>query len=137
MKFFTLGMLIAVFSVSVAHGAGGSDFAQEHDNFIQDRNEATPQQMAGIWYSLKAVKSEEGRVSVLRYVAQKYWLRTVQARALVEMIVSEDDRADLLVAIYPRLTNPDRFETLLTLLPDANLRQVTRNRVGLQVTASL
>ena len=104
---------------------------------LQDRTEATPAQMAGIWYSLKAAQDEAGRVSVLMYVARNYWLRTVQAEALVEMINDHESRADLLVALYPRLTNPERFQKLLRLLPETALRQVTLNRVGIQVTASL
>ena len=136
MKTFFFCLVSLLLSATVAHGAETVQSEQEHQNFIHDRTEATPQQMAGIWYSLKAVKTEAERVSVLEYVSQRYWLRTVQVRALVEMIASETARADLLVALYPRLTNPDRFESL-TLLPDANVRQATLSRVGLQVTASL
>ena len=107
------------------------------DTHFYDRVEASPQQMAGIWHSLRAAKTEAGRVSVLMYVSKNYWLRTVQAEALVEMINDYDSRANLLVAIYPRLTNPERFNKLLELLPEEAQRQATLGRVGIQVTASL
>ena len=137
MKTFFFCLVSRLLSATAAHGAETVQSEQEHQNFIHDRTEATPQQMAGIWYSLKAVKTEAERVSVLEYVPSDTGCATVQVRALVEMIASETARADTRRALYPRLTNPDRFESLLTLLPDSNVRQSTLSRVGLQVTASL
>ena len=126
-----------VLSVSVASATESMEMDQEQVLLMEDRSEATPQQMAGIWHSLKAVRTEAERVSVLMYVSRHYWLRTVQVEALVEMISSEEARAELLVALYPRLTNPERFEKLMRLLPDASLRQSTLSRVGVEVTAAL
>ena len=102
-----------------------------------DRSEATPQQMAGIWYSLDTARTEDGRALVIKYAAKRYWFRVVQVEAMIEVITDAKLRADLLVTMHSRLTNPERFEKLLGLLPSGAIRAQVKNAVSPTRTASL
>ena len=102
-----------------------------------DRNEATPRQMAGIWYSLNAARAETGRAMVLKYAAKRYWFRVVQVEAMVEVITDAKLRAELLVVMHSRLTNPERFEKLLRLLPSGDIRAQVKDAVTPIRTAAL
>ena len=102
-----------------------------------DHSEATPQQMAGIWYSLDTARTEDGRALVIKYAAKRYWFRVVQVEAMIEVITDAKLRADLLVTMHSRLTNPERFEKLLRLLPNGTIRAQVKNAVSPTRTASL
>ena len=104
---------------------------------VMDRSEATPQQMAGIWYSLDTARTEDGRALVIKYAAKRYWFRVAQVEAMIEVITDAKVRAELLVVMHSRVTNPERFEKLLRLLPTGAIRAQVKNAISPTRTASL
>jgi len=105
---------------------------------LQEKHEATARQMAGIWYSIKTTSDEAGRAAVIKYVAQRYWFRAAQVEALLEVILDGQLRANLLVTLYPRLTNPGEFNRLLQkLVPGSAAQSKVLESVGIVQTAAL
>jgi hypothetical protein len=139
-RFSTMLVSVLFFSTAVIAGPmtdGVSATDQVGGATLNEPTEATPSQMAGIWYSLGVAQNDAGRIAVIKYAAKKYFFRALQVTALVEVVTDPVQRADLVVAMHARLTNPDQAERLLELLPEGALRQSTRQSILPTRTAAL
>jgi hypothetical protein len=126
MRFTAIFASAILFSVS-ALAAPATDDGFQFDTVgsmsLKAPTEATPQEMSGIWYSLKTAQSDAGRVAILKYAAKKYFFRALQVTALVEVIGDETERADAIATLQARLTNPEQVERLTELLPQRALTE--------------
>ena len=73
----------------------------------------------------------EGKLQALRTGLDGRELSSVQASGLLELFSFSRDRVDVLVFLYPRLSDADNFEVLLSALKFESDRKAVRDRLGL------
>ena len=93
-----------------------------HVDVINDAQEASAQQMRGIWYSLSVATTESGRMAVIQYAMKKYYFSPIQAEALIEVVQSARLRGQLIAQVATRLTHKSGVDRLLRLMPDGPAR---------------
>ena len=116
-------ILFSVSALAAPATGDGFEFDTSGSTIVNEPTEATPQEMSGIWYSLKTAQSDAGRVAILKYAAKKYFFRALQVTALVEVIGDATERADAIATLQARLTNPGQVERLTELLPQRTLTE--------------
>jgi len=87
--------------------------------------------LRGVKRAIADAPFKEGKMQVITDQLQNVRLRTEQVGDLVELFAFSRDKVDVLVFLYPRLTDPERFEDLLGTLKFAADRLSVRQRLGL------
>ena len=90
---------------------------------------ASPDQMQGIWYSVKVAQDDEQRVRIIAAVARQYHFSPIQAEALIQVVFDSEARAELIHLYADRLTNQNGVTRLLNLVPEGRVRKQLTNRL--------
>ncbi|MEE2789810.1 MAG: DUF4476 domain-containing protein [Myxococcota bacterium] len=80
-------------------------------------------ELVEIQNSLRAFSDDASRLTVIGLAAETHCLSIAQVRAIVVMVKDMQLRLDALIQLRPRVTDPKRFHTLLTLLDTPGKRQ--------------
>ena len=99
-----------------------SNLGCERIPLCQDSTRASGAEMTEIENSLRSSKTDLGRLAVMRMLAQTQCFSVRQISRIVKMITSMEIRADALIRLWNRATDPKRFHILLKLLDTADAR---------------
>src|SRR5262249_10804455 len=90
----------------------------------------TPIAQADLDKLITAIKGngfDNGKLSVLKLSASQAYFTSDQAKPLVSLLPFSDGRKQSAILLYPRLTDPVNFATVLSVLPfDADKQAVLR-----------
>lgn len=90
------------------------------------------EEFAKLLKSLKAESFDDGKASFVALFATKGRLTSEQAREILKAFSFDDDRVKTAVILYPRLTDPENFFTLLDVFSFPSSREEVRKKLKAQ-----
>ena len=91
---------------------------------------ASPTEFASIKRGITSTPYSNERLQLLRSIVVQHHLTTAQARELAALFAFSSERVDALVALYPRVIDPQNYHETYELLVFSNDRKTLMQRIG-------
>jgi Domain of unknown function (DUF4476) len=92
----------------------------------------SPDEFAKFLKGLKANAFDDGKVPFVEEYARTRWFSSAQAREVLKAFAFDDGRIKAAVALYPRLTDPENFFTVLDAFAFDSSRKALREKLKLK-----